>query len=645
MLYNYSILPLSEHEIDKRVEDIVAQAKGPSRLFPLFMMTLVPEGRPLWDKAGKLSAIYAKYRDALAEKGVESGILIQASLGHGYQIERSSFTPYVRFNDGVEEPVCCPMDEDFLAHFAEVFRTLAREHPKVIMLDDDFRLMWRPGAGCACHLHMAEFNRRAGTDMTPNELYKYITSHHKSDRLARIFTEVQNDSLIRAIKVFRDAVDEVDPSIQGINCTSGMICEAVAKTAPIFAGKGNPTVVRVPNGVYYPNTTRRFSNCMYLAAACGTKLRRGGIDVLLAEADTLPFNRYAKSSRYLHAQYTASILEGLDGAKHWITRIYAFEPQSGKAYRDVLAKHEGMYERLSELSKGISWLGANSYFVDQIDFDYSLGWNPPHSKHWSTYILERMGIPFYFSDKAGKANFLEGSIVSDMSDEQLSELFGGSVFTDGESAMLLCERGFEKELGVNVGPWSMGRISEECFGGNSQQRCMKQPSPYEIKITSDKTEVLSENMLWVDACEAELLAPASTCLQREKRRISAVFCGSVASRFSFEQGFGYLNESRKAQLVSLLAKAGALPVYLVGDDEVCLRAGRIKDGRLLVASYALGTDPVEKPILYLEKKPERITYILPDGREEELYFTSLGNGFYSLDHRMEILCPLILLIQ
>ena len=645
MLYNFSILPLSEFEMEQRVADIVAQAKGPSHLFPMFIMTLVPEGEPVWDKAGKLSAIYAKYRDALTAQGVESGILVQASLGHGYPITRSSFSSYVRFTDGGEEPICCPMDEEFLAHFADVFRTLAKTHPKAIMLDDDFRLLMRPGSGCACPLHMAEFNRRAGTAMTREELYKHVLSHPKTDRLSRIFTETQRDSMIHAAKVFRAAIDEIDETIQGINCTSGLICEAVSDTAPVFAGKGNPTVVRVPNGIYYPNTTRRFSNCMYWAAACGAKLRRAGIDILLAEADTLPFNRYAKSARYLHAQYAASVLEGLKGAKHWVTRIYAFEPQSGKAYRDILAKHAGMYDRLSELSEQIDWVGANSYFIEQVDFDFNSGWAPPHSKHWSIYILERMGIPFYFSDTAQKANFLEGTIIRDLTDEQIEALFKESVFVDGQAAQLLCERGFGEYLGVDVKPWNLGRISAECFDKNPQWRCMTQPTPYALEVNQEKTEVLTDNMRWEGAEEAEILAPASTCLERENNRLTAVFCGSVASHFSFEHGFGYLNESRKAQFVSLLSKAGALPVYLVGDDEVCLRAGNIKDGRLLVSLYALGTDPVEQPILHLEKEPSKITYILPNGKESELSFTALGKNKYALDYTVETLYPTILVIQ
>ena len=134
------------------------------------------------------------------------------------------------------------------------------------------------------------------------------------------------------------------------------------------------------------------------------------------------------------------------------------------------------------MSEQIDWVGANSYFIEQVDFDFNSGWAPPHSKHWSIYILERMGIPFYFSDTVEKTNFLEGTIIRDLSDEQIEALFGESVVLDGEAARILCERGFGKYLGVDVTPWNLGRISAECFDGNSEQRCMTQPTRWRVSI-------------------------------------------------------------------------------------------------------------------------------------------------------------------
>lgn len=49
------------------------------------------------------------------------------------------------------------------------------------MVDDDFRLLGRSGKGCACPLHMAEFNKRAGTDMTREELWSILSDPNHPD--------------------------------------------------------------------------------------------------------------------------------------------------------------------------------------------------------------------------------------------------------------------------------------------------------------------------------------------------------------------------------------------------------------------------------------------------------------------------------
>ena len=349
MLYAYSVTPLKKDHFQERVQDIVQMVRNDVITMPLFCMTLVPEGNPVWDKLGKIEDLYIRYRDALLQEGIESGVLVQASLGHGYNIVPNPFQMHVSVMNGETELACCPEDPAFIAHFSDVMRRIALLKPKAIMLDDDFRMMMRPSRGCACPYHMAEVNRRAGTNMTREELYARLTSNPVDERIRDIFEQTQKDSLLKATTAFRAAIDEVDPTIQGINCTCGTLCESVHAVNPIFAGKGNPTIVRVPNGIYAPLTTRGVSSTIQMASICRATLKDRGIDIVISETDTIPFNRYAKSARYLHAHYTSSLLAGLKGAKHWLHRISAFEPASGKAYRKILAEHSKFYQKIAFL--------------------------------------------------------------------------------------------------------------------------------------------------------------------------------------------------------------------------------------------------------------------------------------------------------
>lgn len=647
MLYDFAVFDLKVDHFEERVRDICDSVKRGSFTIPLFSHVLVPEGDPVWDKATKQTKIFVRYRDALAKEGVPAAILVQASFGHGYDITPAPFDRYVNLTDGKTEYVYCPEDDRFLAHFSDVLRTLAATKPYAIMLDDDFRLMLRPGHGCACARHMAEFNRRAGTNMTREELFAYFKTHSMHDPIARIYAETQKDSLVKAATAFRAAIDEIDPSIQGINCTSGHICENVIYTNKIFAGRGNPTMVRMSNGIYAPYAIRGISYTFANAAIHAAKLKKHGIDIILSETDTIPFNRYAKSARYLHAQYAASLLEGAQGAKHWLTRSVSFEPASGKAYRDILAAHRPFYERLAALASDIRWVGVNSAFIEQTDFPFATEAVYPcdyHPHTWVTKNFEEMGIPFYFSDKTEKASFLEGSIVDDMTEDEIQTVFGGSVFLDGESAEALCRRGYGALIGVSVSSWDGGMIHAEVFGETDDVRCSKQKNVRRLTPTDRDTQILSYNYLNVDGGISRRGA-AVTKLTRADGKLSVVFCGSPDAAFNYMEGFSFLNETRKAQLVSLLREAGALPVYVTGDAEVCLRAGYLSDGALLLFVLPLSTDAADALTLSLSQAPTRIDRILPDGGEAPVEFTCVGEDEYSLAVRTETLYPIALLVR
>ena len=646
LMYNYSMMPLVTYHFDEMVADIKDQYRRKVTTCPLFIMTLVPEGDPVWDKAGKMCEKYERFREALDADGVPSGVLIQASLGHGYDINLAPFTRFLGVKDGEERNVYCPLDKDFLAHFKGVVKRIAEARPTAIMLDDDFRLLMRPGNGCACRLHMAEFERRTGKKWTREDMWAHIESHPADDPLTREFIKTQTDSLVLAVKTFREGIDEVDPAIQGINCTSGDICDSVVYTNPEFSGKGNPTMVRVPCGTYAPKSVREFSDIMRRAAVCVARLRRGGIEIILGETDTIPFNRYGKDARYLHSHFTAAILEGVRGAKHWITRTSAWEPQSGRAFRDVLSKHAGFYESLADLIDGIRWVGANSAFLVQEWHDYTLKdmWRY-HQNFWATKCFERLGIPFYFAEPTRPgATFLEDSIVKHMTDEQIKAAFEGSVFVTSEAAVDLIERGYGDLLGVSVKDWEGALAKGEYFVFDISASCTAQKERKMLTPTTDKVEVLSYSYRPIDG-EKKPLSPAVTLLDRGEGRISVVYAGTPNADHNYMEGFAFLNESRKRQFIDVLSRAGELPIYYEGDEEVLLRAGRISDGRLLAAFINLGYDPLCELDLVLDFVPTAISYLTPEGDECSLDFV-LGEG-----GRVKVMCelspmyPLVLLIK
>lgn len=262
---NYSIMPLFPDHLEEVCADIQQQYETGVATLALFEMTLVPEGDPVIDKAGILCAQYVPFRDRLRALGCDSGILAQATIGHGYPLNQMfPFQPVIRLSDGTQENICCPYDENFRSHIRNQFRTLALHDPKEIMVDDDMRLIHRPGKGCACPLHMAAFNKKAGTNLTREQLYAHTQGNSELDkRYTEIFIETQKESVVGTARAMRAGIDSVDPTIPGSFCSSGEAAEFGAEIGAELTGAGNPVVVRLNNSNYHPAGAREFTDSMF----------------------------------------------------------------------------------------------------------------------------------------------------------------------------------------------------------------------------------------------------------------------------------------------------------------------------------------------------------------------------------------------
>ncbi len=78
-----TIMPLDVEHIDEICADIKNQYENGIATCALFCMTLVPEGNPPVNKAKIMSRQYDLFKEKLSEAGVPSGVLVQASIGHG----------------------------------------------------------------------------------------------------------------------------------------------------------------------------------------------------------------------------------------------------------------------------------------------------------------------------------------------------------------------------------------------------------------------------------------------------------------------------------------------------------------------------------------------------------------------------------
>lgn len=644
-MLNYSIIPLDQTHIEEYCRDISAQIRSGVATMPLFCMTLTPEGEPAIDKAELLCKVYEKYKERLDAMGIRSGVLIQASIGHGWKLNApSAFQKYVGLADGMTPEVCCPLDTNFRAYIRSAAARIASVGPDHIMLDDDFRLMYRSQKGCACPLHMAEFNRLAQVSFNREKLYESLCSD--DDRAARykeLFVKTQIDSLLDCAKEIRGGIDSVDPAIPGSYCACGAAAEGAYEIASIMAGEGNPVVLRLNNANYCAKDSRNFTHIMHRAATQIAALS-GKPDVILAETDTCPQNRYSTPAAMLHSHFTFSILEGAKGAKHWITRLRSFEPKSGIAYRKKLAAHSGFYDELAKLNDRLTWLGCKIPVPERPVYaltpkDATLS----NEQGWSACVLDRLGLPLHFSPDGEGVCFFDGKTDFGFTDQELLTFLSGKVVLDAAAAERFIARGLGQYLGVAVKRRDANakNPSGEALPAGASDAL---PNLRELVPLSDRVKRYSEVYHLRDGKYRDILFPGVTAYENELGGTVVVFSGETAFAFSLTEAFGFLNESRKAQLVRILEDLDSLPAYYPGDVELLFKAARLDNGSLLCAVLDMSLDPVEELALVIHQDVKHIKRLLPDGTYESVSFTKDGT-LYTMSLTANVFDPMILIIE
>lgn len=645
-MLNLSIMPLDADHVEEICEDIVNQQKTGATSHAMFMMKFNPECTPVVDKAANQCKKYDAFRHRLDSLGAKHGVLVQATFGH--IVVPSSpypFQPTVSIVDGKEHVVtACPLDPGFREYLKGQMKTLAEHSPSLVMLDDDVGLLYRLTKGCACPRHMAEFNRRAKTNLTREQLYAATQGKSDEDKLlTSIYVDLIKDSTVGAVKAMREGLDLVNPKIQGIvsGIYTSTFCEFTADVAAAFAGEGNPRIVRLNGGPYAKPGIKYFTAPIYRAAILRENVK-SSVDIFLAETDTCPQNRYSTSAAHLHAHFTASILEGARGAKHWITRLVTYEPKSGRAYRAKLAKYSKFYKALADNVSTLSPFGCRIPLATSQNYGFVESEQSSNLCPWASCVLERFGIPLYYSNNAGGAVFLDEFAVDGFSDAEIRKFLTGTLVLTALAAKKLVERGFAEYIGVKIDEFSGVVISAETVDGS---RMSPQYEKKRLIPISDKLEVLS-CYVHTDAQTGAntVIAPAVTRLDNSLGGETVVFSGSVDMPFKYYTAFSMLNETRKNQFISILSRRNHIPVYYPDDAEVYTRAAFTASGELFVALFNLSFDELPEIPLICKQKVTCVEMLNENGERDSLDFEYSGE-LLSIKTELAPISPIVLFIK
>ena len=616
-----NIIPSSPGREEVAAADAKEFAERTGNPYCLYCLTLHPQGRPAMKTVDVAVASYRKWAKLLEGSAVKPAILLQAIVGHWTSdLAEKDTEPWQRaINVKGAVTRFCPLDPQYQAYIRDTARKLAECRPALILSDDDVRA-FSPLAECTCPLHVAEYNRRTGGNLTPEGLRALIAKADRKSAAHMAFAELQRDTVKGICQLLREGIDSVDPAIPSGVCEPGWAWARryIPDYARAMAGPNHTAWARLANGQYYESAPKEMMGSLVLRTMASAERLRGSGLLLLDEADTWPHNLWSKSAVAFHAKLSASAFVGLKGAKLWLVNAHKGKYPVSRHYTEILERHRGFYPALSAAVRGTALTGV----LIPCHKDYprhSVAANGPRdtfdSDGWAQKIFSWYGIPYRATeDFTVDGIYALGGVesVRNSTDTDIRAMLSRKVLVDGLAARELIARGFGPQIGV-----ALRKDGDVLFTGdysemNGDFLSLPPSSKPPLFEALSGAKTLS-SAIWRESSMAatfERVAASGTLFTNSQ--------GGVVAVTSFHLGLksSYLySEARQRYVYGLLdaLNGKVMENVCVNAQNVLALSRRTKDGADLLLLENLNYDPEEAVLIRRAEKPASVEEMSPDG--------------------------------
>jgi len=454
------------------------------------------------------------YRRALADAGVRSSLNPWHSILH---VDRNrslksgqDWQTMVDQNGLAAKAQVCPLDEAWRTYFDETLRLYAKEGFRVVWIDDDFRFHNHPPldwGGCFCDLHVAEFNRRAGTSAARREIVANVTAPGAPHPWRGIWLDMWDETQVALLAHWREILDAhgtrlgLMSSVPEVHSMEGRRWREWWKAI----GGGKPPIHRPHYWPYNNMLGESLPGC--IATLDQNRAVQPDSVESGPEVDSFQHGPWAKSFRQRGAQLA---LAHVLGSTNLNISLY-----------DMLGNHvRDMPERMEFLRDWrptLDWL-ADEFPMNLRSHGVGIPWSEDMSRkvhtdgsgRWQSLLCRSRSWANWlgacghaFSMRPSPAvNALGGNVAWSYSDAELRDWLSKGVLIDGSAASILVERGFGKLLGVRsarmVGQdevlYSVENCLDEEFAVRAHAQISVNSCDYSATSLGAGVEVLSMKM-------------------------------------------------------------------------------------------------------------------------------------------------------
>lgn len=605
----------------------------------------------------KLALLAKKIKEALIPYGIDCGWWVTVTIKGGLSKE---FSPMIKPDGSPTTFSNCPLDPEFQKGFAKRIALFAKiAKPSFIITEDDYSIhasTW--GEGCFCDYHLKEFAKRTGKYYDREELNNiFVKRDLKSLELLRLFREVSKKSLVTLAELTRKELDKESPEIPmgtmqpGCADIDGNSTFDVAKA---FAGDSHIPFSRI-HGTFYgkvdvPGIPARLFNVLY------TKQTIKNPFVFYHESDTFPHTRFFKSGNEMKVIMAGAYSYGYNGST-FQTQQLLDDPNEEKAFGKMFVKERKRFNQIVKIVKECEVEGIQlcfDSFYNTIDDN-----NDDVNPYWLNCIPD-FGIPY--TTKESKIVFLDRRQARYSDDSEILNYLSKCVFLDGESAKILCERGYAKYLGVEIGSemsggkqsYDLGEREIICEGYLPELKGRNMPSAhmlspegngklFEIKVTNSKCEVLTKAYTF----EKKFICDAMTRYENEIGGKVVVMGMTVKNNRSQS----LLNYRRKRIFEDLLLWCDSEVIFVKDDPRIFVIVNKSKDNNSkligMLTLTNLSSDNSDKLLIHLPKEwcqDTKYTVLNGNGEWENTEISLMDEGIL-FNLRFDYLQPVFIKIE
>lgn len=463
---------------DKYIDDYLSLIKeNKGSCDEIWFATLY--GFPKFDTHEQCARQIKKYADMFRKEGIAVSLQLSNSIGHGKYMASCDCTGLVYKGSDVEKMVgadgtvadyCfCFRGENFKKYLLRELEIYCTLKPESIWVDDDFRAYNHAPVeyGCFCDDCIAKYNETYHTDFSREQLVEEIL--HGDIKYREYYVEFLRKALGDLMYEIGCVIHKCSPdtsigyqySAHGAYTGYGFeyIFDAIKRAtgkAPLSRPGGGCYNDHNPNDIIEKGTTLSWTNSMlpdYVSCRC-------------PEIENLPFVAFGKSPAGTALETTYYFANGNTDMSYSMM-MHMNEPASYHEKEfELFAKHRKYWEELSEYSK-ISYQSGLRYFMSEYIWKKKLkdseGFNELNREHYAeAEAWLRDALPITWDREENNVILLNAETAKVLSNDEIKELLGKNVITDGESIKIISGRGFD--LGIEAYKLSEDdvlRVSEE----------------------------------------------------------------------------------------------------------------------------------------------------------------------------------------